>query len=140
MPKVAVNMKKTVDTVSFILVRGGKVLVERRREDRETFPGAVVIPGGHIESGESYEEACRRELWEELGVKCNRFTFYDRMLCITDVESQLNRWFICEDWVGEPHCTEAEETFWIGRGEVDRLDLEEDHKVIMRLFAEKISS
>ncbi len=50
MPKVAVTMKKTVDTVSLILVRGGKVLVERRRTDRETYLGAVVIPGGHANS------------------------------------------------------------------------------------------
>lgn len=132
-------MKKTVDTVSLILVRGGKILVERRRMDRETYPGAVVIPGGHVEPGESYAEACRRELWEELGVECSHFTFYDRMLCITDVEDQMNSWFICEGWVGEPSCTEAEEIFWIERGEVDRLELEEDYKVITRLFAEKIS-
>jgi mutator protein MutT len=128
-------MKPTVDTVSLILVRGGRVLVERRRMDRPTYPGAVIIPGGHVESGESLTAACRRELMEELGVECRDFTFYDEMLCKTDVEDQLNRWFICEGWVGEPRCTEAEEIFWIGRGEVDRLDLEEDHRVIGRLFA-----
>jgi mutator protein MutT len=132
-------MKKTVDTISLILVKDGKVLVERRRTDRKTYPGIVVIPGGHLEPGESYEDACRREMREILGVDCSRLTFYDRMLCITDVEDQLNRWFTCEDWAGEPHCTEADEIFWIGRGEVDHLDFEEDHKVVTRLFAEKIS-
>jgi len=137
-PEVAVAMK-TVDTVSLILVRGGKVLVERRRMDRVTYPGAIVVPGGHVEPGECYEESCRRELWEELGVECRGFTFDDCMLCVTDVEDQMNRWYICEDWVGEPRCTEAEEIFWIGSGDVDCLDLEEDHKVITRLFAEKLS-
>lgn len=128
-------MKKKVDTVSLILVREGKVLVERRRMDRPTYPGAVVIPGGHVEPGESHTEACRRELREELGVDCRRFTFYDRILCLTDVEDQMNRWFICEGWEGEPTCGEAEEIFWIGRGEVGRLDLEEDRRVITRLFS-----
>ncbi len=132
-------MKNTVDTVSLILIRGGRVLVERRRMDRETYPGAVVIPGGHVEPEESYEDACRRELREELGVECLVFTYYDRMLCTTDVEDQINRWFICEGWEGEPRCIEAEEIFWIGRGEVDRLDLEEDHRVVKRLFTERIS-
>jgi len=134
-PEIAVAMKPTVDTVSLILVRDGRVLVERRRMDRATYPGAIVIPGGHVEPGESFVEACRRELKEELGVDCNEFTFYDRILCKTDVEDQMNRWFICEGWVGEPRCTEAEEIFWIGRDEIGRLDLEEDHRVISRLFA-----
>ncbi len=130
-------MKKTVDTVSLILIRDGKVLVERRRMDRETYPGAVVIPGGHVEPGETYVEACRRELKEELGIDCRGFAYYDRMLCVTEVEDQMNRWFICERWEGEPRCTEAEEIFWIGRDEVGRLDLEEDYKVISRLFEER---
>ncbi len=129
-------MKKTVDTVSLILIRGGRVLVERRRMDRATYPGAVVIPGGHVEPGESYTDACRRELMEELGVECRGFTFVDKILCKTDVEDQMNRWFICEGWVGEPRCTEAEEIFWIGRSEVGRLDLEEDHRVISHLLAD----
>lgn len=130
-----VAMKPTVDTVSLILIREGRVLVEKRRIDKATYPGAVVIPGGHVEPGESYTDACRRELREELGVECRGFTFVDKILCVTDVEDQMNRWYICEEWVGEPVCTEAEEVFWIGRGEVDRLDLEEDHRVVSRLFA-----
>ncbi len=129
-------MKPTVDTVSLVLIRGGKLLVERRRMDRNTYPGAVVVPGGHVEPGESYEEACRRELMEELGVDCSLFRFYDRILCRTDVEDQMNRWFLCEGWTGEPRCNEAAEVFWIGHGEVGSLDLEEDRRVISRLFAE----
>ena len=60
---------KTVQTVSFILIKDGKVLVERRRLDRRNDPGAVVIPGGHVEPGESHIEALRRELKEELGLE-----------------------------------------------------------------------
>jgi 8-oxo-dGTP diphosphatase len=131
-------MKKTVDTVSLILRREGKVLVERRRPDRETYPSAVVIPEGHVEAGESYTDACRRELREELYVECDLFTFYNKILCLTNVEDQMNRWYICEGWRGEPRCIEADEVFWIGRDEVGRLDLPEDLKVITRLFGERV--
>jgi 8-oxo-dGTP diphosphatase len=131
-------MKKTVDMVSLILRREGKVLVERRRPDRETYPSAVVIPGGHVEAGESYTDACRRELRDELYVECDLFTFYNKILCLTNVEDQMNRWYICEGWRGEPRCIEADEVFWIGRDEVGRLDLPEDLKVITRLFGERV--
>jgi 8-oxo-dGTP pyrophosphatase MutT (NUDIX family) len=128
-------MKKTVDTVSLILIREGKVFVESRRPDKATYPGAVVIPGGHVEEAESYTDTYRRELKEELDLACARFIIYDRILCITDVEDQMNRGYTCEWWAGDPRCIEASGTFWIGRDEVSRLDQEEDRRVISRLFA-----
>ena len=39
---------KIVQTVCFILIKDGKVLVERRRMDRLNDPSAVVVPGGHV--------------------------------------------------------------------------------------------
>lgn len=57
---------KFVDTVALIVEKEGRLLVERRKLTKETDPGKVAIPGGHVEGGESLEEACRRELKEEL--------------------------------------------------------------------------
>ncbi len=129
---------KTAETVSFILIREGKILVERRRIDRVNDPGAVVVPGGHIEPGESHVDAVKRELNEELGVKCNKFRYYERMLCKSDTEYQLNSWYICEDWIGEPKATEAEEILYLTGDELDRLSLANDRKVIKQLFREEI--
>ena len=129
-------MKRTVDTVAFILVRGGRVLVERRSMSKATDPGAIVVPGGHVEPGESLVEACRRELKEELDVDCRDLSLYAEMLCPTEVEDQLNRWFLCRGWSGEPVRREAEEILWIGSGEVGRLSLLNDRAVIGRLFGE----
>ena len=123
---------KTVDTVAFILVNDEKVLVERRRLDKETDPGAVVIPGGHIEEGETHEEALKRELLEELGVSCNSFKFIARMPCETETEIQMNHWYLCLDWTGTPATTEAEEIFYIT--DPDHLDLPNDRTVITKLF------
>ena len=60
-------MKDFVNTVALIVEEDGRLLVERRKLTKETDPGKVAIPGGHVEGGESLEEACRRELHEELG-------------------------------------------------------------------------
>lgn len=123
---------ETVDTVAFILIKDNKVLVERRRLDKETDPGAVVIPGGHVEEGESHIDALKRELLEELGVTCNDFRFIARMPCQTETEIQINHWYLCEVWKGEPVSTEAEEIFYIDSA--DELDLLNDKTVIASLF------
>lgn len=129
---------KTVDTVSFVLIRNQKILVERRRKDRLNDPGAVVVPGGHVDPGETHLEAVKRELLEELGVECSSFRFFDRMLCESDTEYQMNSWYICEDWIGEPTASEAEEIFYLGSDELDQLSLPNDRIVVTRLFREEL--
>ena len=129
--------RKNVKTVSLILIRDEKVLVEKRRKGRAVEPSKVVIPGGHVETGESSHEACKRELKEELGIDCDKFTLYDAMLVLVGSEDQQNKWFICENWEGEPQCLEAEEFFFIGSSEINKIDSEGDREVITRLFQEK---
>jgi mutator protein MutT len=121
-------MKKLVDTVAFILHRDGRILAERRKADRATDPGRVALPGGHVEEGESFEQACVRELKEELGLDCAEFEFVARFLHHTDIEDQMTHYYSCEDWEGEPSALEAEEVFWVGFGETGRLDFEIDRK------------
>ena len=45
------------------------VLLTKRSEDMNVFPGAWVLPGGHIEVGESLEECAIREVKEETGIE-----------------------------------------------------------------------
>ena len=60
------------------------------------------------------------------------------MLCESDTEYQMNSWFICEDWSGEPVASEAEEIFYLGGDELTQLSLPNDRKVVTRLFREEI--
>ncbi|AGI47512.1 hypothetical protein TALC_00512 [Thermoplasmatales archaeon BRNA1] len=55
--------------VSSALVHNGKVLLLRRPDDARSFPGKWSLVSGHIEEGETPEEAARREIEEETGVK-----------------------------------------------------------------------
>lgn len=55
----------TVDCVA--IDSGGHVLFIKRRN--APYKGRLALPGGFVDLAESAEEACRRELFEETGVK-----------------------------------------------------------------------
>src|SRR6266581_819086 len=60
------------ECVSGVLTRRGAVLVEKRRADDEADPGLTLLPGGHVESGESLAQALRREMREELEIRVEK--------------------------------------------------------------------
>jgi 8-oxo-dGTP diphosphatase len=65
-PRPAVTVDIVVATKEF----RPRVLLIRRR--REPFAGIWALPGGFVDQDESLEDAARRELREETGVKTSR--------------------------------------------------------------------
>lgn len=60
----------TVDCV--VLNADGELLLIRRKNP--PFQGALALPGGFVDIGETVEDACRRELFEETGVKAGKLS------------------------------------------------------------------
>jgi 8-oxo-dGTP diphosphatase len=59
-------MKTRVFTTGVVL-RRGKLLILKRKDDDDTYPGVWDCVGGHFEKGESAEECMLREAREEGG-------------------------------------------------------------------------
>ena len=56
--------------INIVLINDkGEILVPKRSSNRNLFPNCYDFSvGGHVNSGEEYEEAAYRELREELGI------------------------------------------------------------------------
>src|SRR5947208_7784298 len=64
--------KRAAECVSGVLISDCSVLVEKRRADDDADPGLVLLPGGHVEVGESLSRALKREMLGELGVRVGK--------------------------------------------------------------------
>ena len=66
-----VRRRRLLHRCTYVLVRNsaGDVLVHRRTEIKDVFPGAYdMFTGGVLAAGESYDDCASREAAEELGV------------------------------------------------------------------------
>lgn len=118
-----------LDCVSFLLVQGDQFLVERRRLDKPVDPGAIAIPGGHMDPGESQLDALRRELMEELAITPSNPQFLCTLLHRA-AEFQRLHYYLVDHWSGEIENNEAEEILWLSFTGLDRLDLAVDRVAI----------
>ncbi|WP_417877802.1 NUDIX hydrolase [Vibrio sp.] len=121
---------KVHECVSFILVKNSQILLETRAKDKDTDPGAIAIPGGHMEPGEDQTQTLFRELKEELNVTPQSFLYLCSLYHPT-IELQLIHYYIVTEWEGDLECYEAESIDWytpnnapVGT-EVDRIALQE---------------
>jgi 8-oxo-dGTP diphosphatase len=60
------NKERPKVGIGALVVRDGKILIGRRLDGHGS--GTYMIPGGHLEFGESFEECAMREATEECGL------------------------------------------------------------------------
>ena len=85
-----------------LVVQNGKILCGTRIERNSR--GKICGPGGHIEAGETPEEAAKREAMEEFGITCEELT---SLGTLKDGSSAI---FLCTKFSGTPETDEEEMT------------------------------
>lgn len=68
LPKIVLRSRGPIVAVDAIVINSKKEILLTRRNIKP-FRGKWVLPGGHVKYGETVEEALRREVEEETGMK-----------------------------------------------------------------------
>ena len=89
-----------------MLVRDGTVLMVHRHPRREWYADCWDLVGGHLEEGETPEQAMRRECQEEIGVVVREASPIS--LRTTDPGLEMHS-FLVTAWDGEPANVAPEE-------------------------------
>ncbi len=114
-------------TVGAVIVNaGGKLLLTKSHKWRDRY----VIPGGHIELGESMEQALRREIKEETGLDIFDIRFLGFQEFIHDAAFWKRRHFIFFDFTCRTDTSEvvlndeAQSYVWVSCAEALTLPVE----------------
>jgi 8-oxo-dGTP diphosphatase len=92
-------------------------------------PGALALPSGHLEEGESPEGALQREVREELGI-VPRERYYVCTLLHRSQEFRKLHYFAMHRWEGAMANHEADALVWVPFDEVETFDLDVDRIAI----------
>src|SRR5712692_2463830 len=127
--------KVVAECVSGVLIGYGAVLVEKRRDNDDADPGLVLLPGGHVEVGESLNRALEREMQEELGIRVQRITpIRVRYYTASNGERQRIHYLHVKDWKGKIRSNEAESVYW--ESEISHLSDTIERKIVLKLLSQ----
>lgn len=104
--------RKVVDVAVGVLVQPGGRFLLTSRPPGKVYEGYWEFPGGKIETGETVEEALRRELHEEIGITIG--TAHPWRVEMVDYPHALVRLNFCKvfDWTGDLYMKEGQRFAW----------------------------
>src|SRR3990167_8622320 len=113
------------ERVRAIIIQAGKVLLIKRVKTEETY---WVLPGGGVETGESHDDAIKRECKEELGLNVHvNSLFLKKLSKKPETKGQVEIFYFCEIAGGKLGTGQGPEfqrdTHYVGRYEPQWVNL-----------------
>ena len=115
--------KELIEVVGLILLKDGKLLLAKRPMNKQ-FGGFWELPGGKVELNESYPEALRREISEELSIELDKLAYYDSNIHPISEHQQIKLiCFLCYQYYGEIKLTEHLDAKWFTKNELISINI-----------------
>lgn len=104
--------RPVVEVAVGVLLRPDGAFLLTSRPEGKAYAGYWEFPGGKVEPGETVEQALRRELIEEIGIRIGDAQAWRTEL--VDYPHALVRLNFCKvfDWVGELEMRESQKFAW----------------------------
>ncbi len=115
--------------VAAVLVRGQAVVLCHRHPARGWFPNVWDLPGGHVDAGETEQEALRRECREELDIT---ICATGRLIETVQESGIALSVYLVDEWMGEPRnaaTQEHDQIRWFHAAELSDVHLA-DHRYL----------
>ena len=125
---------KRIPLVAVFLAKGKSVLAEVRKPTDSFGAGETWIPGGHVENGETSDEAIQRECGEEFGIRITEFRKLCKLPWQRGGKKYSVQYYSCKKWKGKIRNREAAKLIRIARNEMEKL-IGVDRKAFMKLIA-----
>lgn len=137
MPDPASQPDRLIEVVGAIVRRPGQILITQRPDSAE-MGGLWEFPGGKVEPGESYEQALKREMMEELGVEVEVGNLYSTAEYIKPPATLVRLFFYnCRLVSGELTLLWGQNLRWVTPDELDSYDFPPaDAELVERLSIE----
>ena len=121
------------DVVAAIIIKNGKYFIAQRNKHKH-MGLSWEFPGGKVENGETFENALKREIKEELNIniainnKLGEENYKDEKINV-----KLH-YFLCSHTSGEIYLNEHEDSAWVTKNEFKNYNFAEGDSDIINLL------
>ena len=126
---------------AFLVNLQGQLWIPRRSLNKRLFPGGFDMSmGGHVESGETYEQAFKRELVEELNIKADEISWklLGYLTPQDGVSAFMKVYEISANTTPQYNCSDFTESFWLTPIElIKRIEAGESSKSDLPILVRK---
>ena len=121
------SKKKYADCI--VMNTDNEVLLLQRSSNDEFMPSKWCLPGGHVDDGEEFATAAKRELFEEVGLECNLIQIAERD---SDYEAQYFYALVKGRPTGVIDNDEHFHVEWVPLDKIDDYEMIPDHKDLLK--------